>query len=511
MTICFIPNDPLVAGLPVRTVRALPDRPAGRAGFAVAGTEPQDEYPAGSPGFVRWQSRQAAILAVLAWEKALGTSLTSWAPGAVDRHRLPLLPDEGDDINAYYDRASVSFFHHAIGGEVVHSGASTDVVAHEVGHAILDAIRPDLWDTNFLEVGGFHEAFGDVTAILTALADRDTRVALLAASPDLGAANDVEATAEQLSDAIRRVLGPTHNAAAPRRALNTFRWQLPSTMPLDGGPDVMIAEVHSIARIFTGCFYDLVRAIFTRGARTEARLWRAARTAARLLHKGAATAPQVPRFYQSVGRAMVLADAQLHGGVNRQAIGEAFGGHGIALGSSALLAPELALAGPAPVPDLAAGSVELEDSTRRDLRRRLGMLANTALTVKAVDLDGGVAKAKYRVPVALDGVDPRLDGVVATADVQVLLGGSGGRAAVLGALPRPDHNAEAVREFAASLAQAGQIAFEAGPAPTHADGHRHSAVGEGTSAPAALPTHAVVDAGPVRVLHRVRFACPRVF
>jgi hypothetical protein len=205
---------------------------------------------------------------------------------------------------------------------------------------------------------------------------------------------------------------------------------------------------------------------------------------------------------------MVLADAQVNGGANRQAIGEAFGGHAVALGANAMLAPEVALAGRAPVPDLAAGSVAIDDDTERDLRRRLGVLGSTALTVKPVDLDGGVAKAKYRVPVALDGVDPRLDGVVATADVQVLVGESGGRAAVLGALPRPDANVEAVREFAASLAQAGQIAFDGDAA---VPGGRHAAVGEEPVEAGGVPTHAVVDAGPVRVLHRVRFACPRAF
>jgi Zn-dependent metalloprotease len=47
-------------------------------------------------------------------------------------------------------------------------GASTDVVAHEVGHGLLDSARPDS-STSILEVGAFHEAFGDCIAMLTAL------------------------------------------------------------------------------------------------------------------------------------------------------------------------------------------------------------------------------------------------------------------------------------------------------------------------------------------------------
>ena len=87
------------------------------------------------------------------------------------------------------------------------------------------------------------------------------------------------------------------------------------------------------------------------GPRSEARLWRVTKEAARLFYLGAASAPFVPRFFRSVGRAMVLADDAENGGANRQLIGKAFADHGLALGSRALLAPELALAGAAPTID----------------------------------------------------------------------------------------------------------------------------------------------------------------
>ena len=122
--------------------------------------------------------------------------------------------------------------------------------------------------------------------IVTALADRPTREALLKVSPKLDKPNFVEAVVEDLANTVRRVVGAKHPAAKPRHALNTFRWQLPETMPADGGPDVMIAEVHSIARIMSGVFYDLLSAIYTAsGDRGEAAsLWEAATVAGRLTH-----------------------------------------------------------------------------------------------------------------------------------------------------------------------------------------------------------------------------------
>ena len=497
--ISFIPNDPLaVDAVPLRKVQARPDRPSGRAGFTVSGTAPEGVFQPDEPGFVRWQARQAAILAVDAWEDVIGQPITSWAAQAANPLRL--IPDQGEDMNAFYDRRSVSFFHKLRDGETVFSGASTDVVSHEVGHAVLDALRPDLWDSMFLETGGFHEGFGDVTALITALSDRATREKLLDVAPDLGTANFVEATAEDLSDTIRRVLGPTHPASKPRRALNTFQWQLPQTMPANGGPDVMIGEVHSIARIITGCFWDLLRALFVAsGTGTQAGLLSATQTAARLFYEGAKTAPETPRFFRSVGRSMVLADDALNGGAHRQLIGQAFGAHGLALGSQALLAPELALAGNSPRINRRAGSVTVSPATLKDLRRHVGAPEGAAARVSlAMVGDTSVANVAIVGEVALDDVDERLRGVVAPVKTVALVGESGGSAALLAA-PRAGVPSAEVTDFVQSLVANDQVAFgSAAPG-------RRSAVAPDTAAGAA--THAVRRRGDKKKLQRVRFAC----
>jgi hypothetical protein len=423
--------------------------------------------------------------------------ITSWARQAANPLRV--VPDQGEDMNAYYDRRSVSFFHKFRDGETVFSGASLDVVAHEVGHALLDAIRPDLWDSMFLEAGGFHEGFGDVTALVTALSDRTTREKLLEVAPDLGVANFVEATAEDLSDTIRRVLGAGHPASKPRRALNTFQWQLPQTMPTQGGPDVMIGEVHSIARIISGCFYDLLRSLFVAsGSHTQAGLWSATRTAARLFHEGAKTAPEAPRFFRSVGRSMVLADDALNGGANRQLIGHAFHAHGLALGSQALLAPELALAGKSPKINRRAGNVNLQPATLKDLRQRVGAPERaTAYVSLAAIGDTPVANVAIRGEVPLDDIDERLRGVVAPVNTVALVGESGGSAALLFA-PRAGVPSSEVHDFVQSLVANDQVAFDSAPV-------RRRAVAAETSAGAA--THAIRRRGSKKKLQRVRFAC----
>ena len=186
----FVPNDPLAgAGPPMRKKAASANRPAGKAGFNLAAGPPAAPYAPGTAGFVHWQCREAALLAVKAWEGVTGP-LARWARSR-DAKKLDLFPDAGLDLNAYYDGEGLSFFHSTAGGRTTFSGASTDVVAHEAGHGFLDAIRPDLWFSNFTETGAFHEAFGDCMALVTALSDQATRRAVLKLAGGLGAGNFV--------------------------------------------------------------------------------------------------------------------------------------------------------------------------------------------------------------------------------------------------------------------------------------------------------------------------------
>lgn len=495
----FVPNDPLVVDImPMRRNKTRPERAIGRAGIAVAGNAPEGIYQPGKPEFVAWQARQAALLAIETWEEATGRPVESWAAESVNPAALLLIPDAGEDVNAYYNRESLSFYHYAVGRKTSFSGASTDVVAHETGHAILDALRPDLWDISFLEVGGFHEAFGDIVAIVTALSDRATREALLERSPDLGAANFVEAISEELADVVRRVAGRSHPASKPRRALNTFRWQLPQTMPGSGGPDDMIAEVHSIARIITGCFYDVLRAVFaSSGVLTQSRLWTATKTVAALFHEAANTAPAVPRFFRAIGRAMVLADQSAHNGAHADAIKDAFFAHGLVLGAQAFLAPELSLAGAAP--KVHRNIIELQPNTITDLRSRLGAPRGAATRVSLVELGGSVmASVAMRHEVALDTIDRRLRGVVAPVDSVALVGASGGVAALMAA-PRAGAPSEEVLDFVGSLVAHQQVEF---------DERAVMSPESGTSS----TTHAIKKRRGKRELRRVRFACggPRI-
>jgi hypothetical protein len=455
-----------------------------------------------------WQCREGALAALEAWEASAGPH-KKWQG---NRKKLALLQDAGEDLNAFYDRQSFSFFHQTVGNATFFSGASTDVVAHELGHGLLDSVRPDFFDVNFLEVGAFHEAFGDCMAILTSLADTESRKKLLDVTTTLKKKNFVESTAEDLSEGIRRLV-PNHNAAEPRHALNKFQFQLPESLPVDGGPGELINEVHSFGMLFSGCFWDLIANMFAAaGSQSEATLRNVARSAGAILIEGTKAAVVTPRFVQSVGRAMVLADQSLNGGANRDHIRNAFQAHAILLGSNAMMAPAMTLGAAAPK------GATLSAGARKALLDRLGREPSARLSVAAADVFGThVVKAVRTREVPLAAVDKSLKGVVATAHEPVMIGQSGGRAAVMGALPNPIDTELEVQTFVKSLLEHNQIEF----APTSTTAKKSAAAKKSATkkAPtkrslvasldgrADVPTHVIRSVGGKRVLERIRFRC----
>jgi len=496
----FIPNDPrVVATLKMRTQPARAERPAGVARFRYVAHGPQALYAPGTADFLFWQSREAALSAVVVFERLSGQRVRRWARAASPK-TLDLLPNDGFDLNAYYDGQSLSFFEYQTSGVTTHSAASTDVVAHEAGHALLDSIRPDLWDTTFPETNAFHEAFGDCMALLTALADTATRSRVVA---NVNKRNVVETTAEDLSAGVRRAKGPRHPASAPRHARNTFQWSLPSTLPLSGPPAVLSSEMHSFARVFTGCFWDTLAGVFAeQSGASAAALWTATQITGRLLIAAAAQAPETARFFQSVGQTMVLIDNQNNGGAYRTVIRDAFAGHNVMLGSNAMLAPSAALALGAPRVGAPGRAAAVAPGVVRELRRRIDAPAGSRMAVQSHAVAGQpMAKVVHQREVSLAGLDPRLKGVVAVAREPVLVGGERRHAAVLGVLPEPHTTTDEVRTYVATLIERDRVAFT------------EEAVRKGLGSSSRgdrrqrLPTHVVRQRRGRKVLVRVRFAC----
>jgi hypothetical protein len=384
------------------------------------------------------------------WARLLPTSGT-WVGGVV----LPVVPIEGDGLNAYYDRKALHFFRdvNPATGEVVQSGDSPDVVTHEQGHAVLDAIRPDLWDAPHFEVAAFHEGFGDLAAILVALEETAlARAAIQETKGSLDHSNLVSRLAEELAAAVIARYG-THAALpdALRDAVNSFHYRSPRSLPDEAAADALSREPHSFCRVVTGACWDvLVRlSVPTDGQEPLAALQRAARKVGALVAEAAESAGSGALFFRRF--AAELRRAAADDEPARAAVREAFAARG--LGADEKVTRDR--------PEVLA-DLEAEPLTTRVLdavRERLGASREEEILVRPSSRDGSLQGRRAR-DLFLSGPEygPADGAAVEISDTfTVAVDGGGYVAASLVETAGPEEEEDA-REFVRTLARRDRIA-----------------------------------------------------
>jgi hypothetical protein len=247
------PGDSLPPAVPAE-LRPVPDLSIAplRMRIDVTPAPAAGAYELGTPEFRYWSAAEALERGATFWRQFLPEG-TTWQPG----EELRVLLDEGEDFNAFYDRNALNFFHGTAGGRTVFSGESPDIVCHEQGHGVLDALRPELFDAGSIEAAAFHESFADICAIMAALQLQSLRVAILSDTrSDLSRSSRLSRLAEQLGWAIRQVSPDAVDADCLRNAVNSFFYHSPEELPSRGPAAALSSEPHSFSRVFTGAFFE---------------------------------------------------------------------------------------------------------------------------------------------------------------------------------------------------------------------------------------------------------------
>jgi hypothetical protein len=164
---------------------------------------------------------------------------------------IAVFPHGGQGLNAFYSRSDreLRFFigeQPGANGNKVFACRSLDIVAHEAGHAVLDALKPQwLGFFNPPQTGGLHESFGDLTAIFLILSQLDLVEYIIAQTKaDLHRKNVLAEVAEELGSALGRSTGL-------RNADNDLKLSAVSS------------EVHDISKVFTGGIYNVLADAFS--------------------------------------------------------------------------------------------------------------------------------------------------------------------------------------------------------------------------------------------------------
>jgi len=103
---------------------------------------------------------------------------------AFDAPQLFIIPRAGEMANAYYNRDTHSlefFFFPSQEDEtkIIYSALSREIVAHETGHAIIDAIAPELMDAYTPDALALHEGLADIIALFVSFASPNLSTLIL--------------------------------------------------------------------------------------------------------------------------------------------------------------------------------------------------------------------------------------------------------------------------------------------------------------------------------------------
>lgn len=181
---------------------------------AIPGRGAFPEYHIGDPRFHQLNAYAIASRAVDLVEYELGR-LLDWG---FEANRLIILPHAGYLANAFYEEATHSLQFYSFrqaDGSVYHTSLVHDIVAHETGHALLDAVRDRYTEGNHRETAAIHEAFGDLAAVFAAFSHQVVREQFLAAvGRTLRGPNPVASIAENFETSADGALALRDLAAA---------------------------------------------------------------------------------------------------------------------------------------------------------------------------------------------------------------------------------------------------------------------------------------------------------
>jgi subtilisin family serine protease len=230
----------------------------------------QDGWPPseGNPQFHQQMVYAVAMTTIGHFERALGRRAL-WAPrrlkgDGVSRpkpdeevRRLRIYPHALRTANAYYspEKKALLFGYFpaesnsadsTVDGSTVFSCLSSDIIAHETTHALLDGLHRRFQEASNPDVPAFHEAFADIVALFQHFTMTElVRFEVGRARGDLSAATLLGGLAKQFGEGSSR-RGPLRNYLDPKMAQLTYQTTL---QPHDRGSLLVFAIYEAFLRV----------------------------------------------------------------------------------------------------------------------------------------------------------------------------------------------------------------------------------------------------------------------
>ncbi len=272
----------------------------------------------GSPQFHQQMVYAVARLTIQNFENALGRR-TLWRPGPAPRgkgpennsvfvEKLRIYPHALRERNAYYTPARIALLFgyfkasadspgEHMGGGMVFTCLSHDIIAHETTHALLDGMNRNFLASTNPDVYAFHEAFADIVALFQHFTFPEILFQQIVATR--GAINSQENLLGQLAGQFGRSTGLR---GALRDAIGHLDKQTKKWIPTEPDPAQLAdtLEPHARGAILVAAAFDAFLAIYRH---RTADLLRLATGGTGVLHPGAIHPDLAQRLAEEAAKA----------------------------------------------------------------------------------------------------------------------------------------------------------------------------------------------------------------
>ena len=239
-------------------------------------------------------------------QKNSKTIIKKWAA----TQNLDVVPLAGIDVNAYYDRRALRFFYAKVNNKTIYTADSQDIISHELGHAILDAARPDFWSVQSLEIWSFHEAFADICSIVSIMQYEEAlKKVLEETNGDISKSNLVSRLAEEVGIFIYNNYQDKYLPNALRDpSIEVFKYVDPRSLPEEAANEQLAAECHSFGRVFSAAWYNVFVKVYNKECLLNSpiiAIKKARDICFSLLLQAIPTSPRAVDYYSAIAKCMV--------------------------------------------------------------------------------------------------------------------------------------------------------------------------------------------------------------
>ncbi len=343
VSVVVYPQDPFVSGPEVRRMSARDIRPGLiNDRVRIQDTEGDTAQPDSEGNYLFWPGTREfdqinCLYYVTFTLRMYERYARRFLPWSFPNLRITVDPHSGNGANAFYNEQDrlIGFHAFQLNGETISAAQSADIVSHETAHAILDSLR-DLHNESFgLGPTAFHEAFGDMSAMLVALHDDSLISRLLDwTGGDLRLDNFITVVGEQLTERLRTMPEVNTRTIYLRNALNKLQLlAFDSLAHTADDPETQLTrESHNYSRIFSGAFYDILVGIYERLKQTanpRIAVHRARDIVGYLLTCAVELGPVGEFDFADMARAFLTADVVLNNGQHTDILLQVFHQRGI--------------------------------------------------------------------------------------------------------------------------------------------------------------------------------------